>query len=222
MIKKTENKTYAVITGDIVNSSALNNEQRTRMLSVLKTSFREIEPTFGKKIFASDFTIFRGDSFQGVLSNPSYALEAAIYIRAALKAANPGPRKNMWDARIAIGIGKISYFPGKGSEAEGEAFHFSGPMLDTLKKTRKLHIFSSKSDFNKEMNVECHLLDILMDKWSANQAAVVLSALSKQHQEILAKQLSVSQPAIQKRLLYGGYSAIEDFIERYKELIKRR
>ncbi len=220
MINDTSSdKVYAVVTGDIVNSSALTNEQRTRLLSVLKGSFDKIEPTFGKALLADEIKIFRGDSFQGILDKPEYALQVGILIRAALKAANPGPRNRLWDARIAIGIGKISYFPTKGSEADGEAFHFSGPILDGLKKSRRLSVVSADIAFNKELEVECHLLDALIGKWSAEQAAIVEAALAGINQDELSKQFEISQPAIRKRMQGAGYSAIENFINRYSELV---
>ncbi|MCF8371269.1 MAG: SatD family protein [Bacteroidales bacterium] len=214
------NKIYAVLTGDIVKSSSLDHTQRSQLFARLKEAFAAIKPILGEGIIASDFSIFRGDSFQGVLNDPSFALKTAILIRASLKAANPGPRANLWDARIAVGIGTINYFPKDGAEADGEAFHLSGPSLDAFKKNRRIHIITTNETINKELKVECHFLDTLMDKWSAEQAAVVLEALRNSSQETLAEMFSISQPAIRKRLQVAGFGAIEDFFERFDELTR--
>jgi len=66
--------------------------------------------------------IFRGDSFQGVLSRPDEALNAALIIRASLLSKFKGKRTRL-DSRIAIGIGKIDYLPlDQAGEGDGEAF----------------------------------------------------------------------------------------------------
>ena len=69
---------HAVITGDIVGSSKLQVNQRSHLLSVLKSSFQLIGDILPNEILAP-FEIHRGDSFQGVLSKPEVALRVSNY-----------------------------------------------------------------------------------------------------------------------------------------------
>jgi hypothetical protein len=72
---------YAVVTGDIISSSKFKEKQHEHLLSALKSSFRTIEEIWPNIIYAP-FGIYRGDSFQGVLSKPEKALHVALVIRA--------------------------------------------------------------------------------------------------------------------------------------------
>lgn len=112
------NKIYAVITGDLVGSSRFKiDKQREEVLSNLKDSFKKIE---SPDIIASPFAIFRGDSFQGIISHPEEALKLAIILRANLLSKFKGKKVRL-DARIAIGLGsQLIIYPKKMLEKEME------------------------------------------------------------------------------------------------------
>jgi len=69
-----------VLTGDLVGYSRFKTRDRQEVLLHLKDSFKKIPPD----ISASKFWVFRGDSFQGILSRPEEALKAALIIRSSL------------------------------------------------------------------------------------------------------------------------------------------
>lgn len=211
---------YAVITGDIVGSSKLQANQRNRLLAILKSSFKTIGKILPGAVHAP-FEIHRGDSFQGVLSQPEVALRAAIIIRASLRCGfEIKQRRYAVDARIAVGIGSIDFLPGgRGSEGDGEAFRLSGPTLDTMKGDRKLLVRSPWQDVNTELDIECALLDALLNRWSAEQAQAILGQIRGLTQEGIAKEFGISQPAVRQRLKAAGGWAIEEFCLRYEQLI---
>ena len=161
------NKIYAVLTGDLIGSSRFNIKEREELLFILKDSFKIISPD----IITSQFVIFRGDSFQGVLSRPDEALNAALIIRASLLSKFKGKRTRL-DARIAIGIGTIDYLPrDQAGEGDGEAFRNSGPELDKMKKgEQNLIIKTPWNEINEELQTECSLLDALIQRWTKEQA----------------------------------------------------
>lgn len=210
---------YAVITGDIVGSSKLTINQRDRFLKILKTSFASIDKIF-PGIMCSPFEIHRGDSFQGVLSEPEKALSASIIIRVNLrKDFESQRRRKALDARIAIGIGSIDFLPnGRGTEGDGEAFRLSGPILDEMKGDRRLIIRTSQESIHEELDTECALLDALINKWSNEQAEAILCQIRGLNQKEAAKELQISQPAVRLRLKGGGSWAVELLIERYRQL----
>ena len=230
------NKIYAVLTGDLIGSSRFNIKEREELLFILKDSFKIISPD----IITSQFVIFRGDSFQGVLSRPDEALNAALIIRASLLSKFKGKRTRL-DARIAIGIGTIDYLPrDQAGEGDGEAFRNSGPELDKMKKSEQnLIIKTPWNEINEELQTECSLLDALIQRWTKEQAeANFYQIQSPKSREFLsfaredagsnqrltqvetAKILNISQSAVFQRLKTGGYWAVQAFLERFKTIIQ--
>jgi hypothetical protein len=74
---------YAVITGDVVHSSRLRGERWSTLVELMERTFDAVDSIVGS--VAAPFSIHRGDSFQGVLSDPALALKAALVIRAKLR-----------------------------------------------------------------------------------------------------------------------------------------
>jgi hypothetical protein len=230
------NKIYAVLTGDLIGSSRFKIKEREELLFILKDSFKIISPD----IITSQFVIFRGDSFQGVLSRPDEALNAALIIRASLLSKFKGKRTRL-DARIAIGIGTIDYLPrDQAGEGDGEAFRNSGPELDKMKKgEQNLIIKTPWNEINEELQTECSLLDALIQRWTKEQAEANFYQIQSPKSRVFlnfareepglnqrltqvetAKILNISQSAVFQRLKTGGYWAVQAFLERFKTIIQ--
>jgi predicted DNA-binding protein YlxM (UPF0122 family) len=213
-------KIYAVLTGDLIGSSRFRIEEREKVISNLKDSFKMISPDS----ITSPFVIFRGDSFQGVLSRPDEALNAALIIRSSLLSRFKGKRARL-DARIAIGIGTIDYLSGNQvGEGDGEAYRNSGPELDKMKKREQnLIIKTPWAGINEELRIECSLLDALIQRWTKEQAEVILYHITKGvTQEEIAKILGISQPAVFQRLKTGGTWAVQAFMEHFEVIIHEK
>lgn len=97
--------TRAVLTGDLVGSSRLTPASLEGARDAFATAATEIE-TWRAKLVGAPADFFRGDSWQMLLTQPGFALRAALYIRASLKAGDPE-----WDTRIAIGYGEVVVHP---------------------------------------------------------------------------------------------------------------
>lgn len=119
--------------------------------------------------------------------------------------------ENKVDVRIAIGIGEPGFAAEKVSESDGEAYRFSGRLLDKLKNRNiKLAVKTRWEDFDCEMEVSFHLSSAIIDDWSLASAEVAwLRLLSNKTQKELAGDLKISQPAVHKRLMK---SHIEDIL----------
>jgi hypothetical protein len=216
-------KTYAVITGDIVDSSRFTGEERRQLLGYLKNALAVPAQILGNEVMAFPFDIHRGDGFQGVLHQPAEALKAAIIVRAALRGSIKTTLSNTIDARIAIGIGPITLMPDTtGGEGDGEAYRNSGLQLDLMmQNNRLLFAKTPNEEINKELNVECALLDTIVTKWSAEQALAIIEFLKGKTQQEMAEAFEISQPAIGKRLLAANHYAIELALNRFDELMQR-
>jgi len=210
---------YAVITGDIVASSKLEGEERKALLRLLKAIFAEVKRQ--ERGLVREFDIFRGDSFQGMVEDPRSALDIALYIRLKLLADEDEAHPHDWDARIAIGIGEVSYLGESVATSDGLAFRRSGPMLDEMKREERLKITSGKEEFDWEMQVAMALLDGLTSRWTSKQAQVMLEAMKGKRQTEIAETFGMSQPAVSKMLKIAHWEAVEALIERYHYLVEK-
>lgn len=222
----------AVITGDIVKSGRIKDADIVPVLNSLKETFKEINT----KLLNGEgsFEIFRGDSFQGLIPKPEVALLVSFIIRARLRSYAPSrsitnkliikkPILNAYtDARIAIGIGEVSYQNDPIQESHGEAFEKSGRALDALKPdNERITIVTPWDDINSELTVECKLVDAIISRWTSSTAeAMYYYLLIEKNQLELAKILKIKQPSVHKRLvIYGNAPGIQAFLERYQSLI---
>ncbi|MFW6055810.1 MAG: hypothetical protein ACOC9B_00665 [Chloroflexota bacterium] len=219
-MKMTEQKLYAVITGDVVHSSRLRGERWSTLVSLLDDTFGAVGEIVGS--VAAPFSIHRGDSFQGVLSDPALALKAALVIRARLRSGLDVKRRSeALDAYIAIGIGTVDYLPEEqGAAGDGDAFRRSGKTLDGMKgRGPRLLVRTPWPEVDAELDVECSLLEGFAADWSRPQAEALLLHLQGRTQAESASMLHISQPAVTKRLLAAGAGAVDDLLGRYERVI---
>jgi len=212
-----------VVTGDLVKSSTFK-EQRNKILNHLRKSLKKAT-AFNKQknqfIIFSD--IFRGDSFQGVLSNPSEALSIALYIRAQLRIYRI--KGKQVEARIGIGLGTLDFLDKKRiEESDGQAFQLSGKAIDSLRrakeKYRKLWLLSPRQDFNHKFFSVISLLDAVIQSWSVKQAEAMALWLEGKTQQVISKELKIRQPAVFDRLQIAGHFAVKDALDYYKAEMK--
>ena len=221
-----KNDLYAVVTGDIIGSSRFKEKTYRELMLALNLSFETIKETW-PNISYGPFRTYRGDSFQGILSRPEKALHVAIVIRACLRSFfQIKRRRNAVDARIAIGIGTISSLPhGPVAEGDGEAFRRSGPILDKIEQEKRskthtqLFIKTPWNEVDTELEVECILLDALINRWSAEQAEAILDQMRGLTQRAAARKHGITQSAVSQRLLDAGGHAIRKLCRRYQSLI---
>ena len=204
---------HSVLTGDITSSSKTD---RIALLKDLKEILNQIADFQQEEGIKSNFELYRGDSFQGIIAKPEEALKYALLIRAHLKKAKGTTDR---DARIAIGIGTINYPASVVAEADGEAFRSSGPLLDTMKNGARIKLHTPWMAVNEEMEVAFVLADTIIKRWSIPQAEVIAQILRNATQVEIAEKLGISQSAVNQRLKAAHWEAIEKLLERFRKLI---
>lgn len=217
----------AVITGDIVHSREVENMHA--LLNVLKSTISEIKKVFSTKI---NFEIYRGDSFQMLVAQPEEAMKIALLIRSKLRSSVLISAKNdanvslesLWDARISIGIGKVSNQSQRVVESTGEAFELSGRQLDEMKnKHERLCITTCWKNMNLQLQVITKLSDAIVSRWTLNSSeAAYRHLLFNETQAEIAKKLNVSQPAVHKRLIIANMEAIKEMLDYLNLTIKNQ
>ena len=197
----------AVITGDIINSSSV--EDRDALLKRLKQEFSQFE-----KNSSNSFSLYRGDAFQGICN----ALEAFnIYLK--IKSLLIFEKS---DVRIAIGIGPVEYMKKNLAESDGTAFRLSGRTLDSLKPANKKFMIKTVSDeTNKELELSCSMLDVILSNWTVKSTEVIYYILEGKTQSEIAELLNISQSAVHQRLQTANWPVIELFMKRYEEIVNQ-
>lgn len=216
-----DKRKFAVITGDIVNSSSLNTNEREHVLNFIKSIFKEIEEEEGKiDELKQNFEITRGDSFQIIVKNIKTSLKFSIMLRAGLKSLFDRNIFKLCDTRISIGIGDISYWGESVSESDGDAFKYSGRIFDKFKNKDRLFIKTFNEELDKELIVYFVLLDSIISDWTSSRAQIIYEKLKESKQLNIAKKIGVSDSAVSKRLNSAHWNAVESLIKRYETIFK--
>lgn len=214
------NQDFAVITGDIVGFSKLSRAQRSHLVPVLRRASRELQIHFRDSV-PLGVDVFRGDSWQLVVSKPARAVRIALFIRAYCVSQM---KVRSVDTRLAIGIGSIDYLPSRAaSSGDGEAFRRSGQGLDKMARARRMSIDGPASIGSlglRTVDVLLRLLDALARAWTQRQANAVCGALLGWKQERIASSWfkgTLSQQAVAQHLDRAGWNAVAAALKHLEE-----
>jgi len=222
--KKTEQPQAAVITGDFIDSSKLAPKDWDKLHRVMKESSRLLRDSF-KDIVPLEVDIFRGDSWQMLVLDPSKALRLSLFYRATIRAKMAVPDL---DTRMAIAVGPIDSIPQtRVSEGHGEAYVLSGEALDRLNKSRAENMcFAHRDDeTTRAFDVIVGLIDALAIRWTDRQALAISGSLRGMRQEEIAEKLwekRITQQAVAQHLSRAGWDAVEKGIEYFEEKQKNK
>ena len=201
---------YAVLTGDIIRSSAISPEQRVILNNTLNALLNEY-----KDIFNFKSELYRGDSFQCLVFDPKDSLRLALLIKSFIRHLD---FPEMMDARIAIGIGNIDHQEDSLANSHGEAFALSGRALDSIKDSKQTLTISTADKYNSELQIESFLLDTIMLKNTAAQSAVINLKLRGFTEIQIAKALGIMQSAVNQRSTGANWNAIHLFVNHFEKL----
>jgi len=207
----------AVITADIIGYTKLTSNDANIVLNTIHSLFNEL--SLKRNNLSSSFSIKRGDSIQGEISNPAKALKIALLLKTAVRKLKL-EGKNL-DIRIAIGVGNIENKRNSIDESFGEAYIYSGRSLDAMKNDRRVFVVKTNNEtVNEELDVELILLEAIMSGWKTTSAEVLYYTLLGFNETEIAEKLNVSQSAINQRKKTAGWVAVEALVNRYDKLIK--
>lgn len=211
----------AVLTADLINSTSYNKPFLNEVITTLKIEFESISNEQD-----AYFSLFRGDSFQGVVKKPETALHIALQIKSAvLKVRDISEKKSnipIADVRIAIGIGEADFNEKTIAESNGEAFQFSGNTLDTMKvENKKISLKTASQQVNDEFEVSLKFLDSLTSKWSVASAEVIYYLLKGMKEQQIANLLGRSQAAINLRKKAAGWEEVQLLLQRFNQVFSK-
>lgn len=216
----------AVITGDIINSTLLNEDENNQLIKGLEKIISELGKTDELQ-----GEIFRGDSIQCLLQKPKNALKTALLIKTYVKGmissktkkydlistVNKTNRNPVYDIRLAIGIGEVQSEKEKLSVSQGEAFNLSGRLLDEMKNKQTIAI-KTNDKYNNEFETSFKLLDFILSNTTQNQCEVIYYKLSGKTEQEISEIIGIQQSAINQRSISSGWNAIYSSIQRFEEI----
>lgn len=194
----------AVESGDIVHSTDMSEEMYSNAIVYLKT-----ELDGQRKVFNTEYEMFRGDAFQVVYRDPAVALRASLMTKLRLLFVTQGSPVELTQA---LAFGWQTLQSGSLSGNMGHVFVSSGRLLDKTKR-RCLAIKHSVGqpavtliqDF-----LNHHLLGI-----TQKQAEVLYYYLQLNfpEQQIIAEKLDMTRQNVAAHLKRGGGDLIKHTIE---------
>jgi hypothetical protein len=202
-------KIVGVITGDLINSSVLNDEQK----NLLKSKLGRFTANNPEILLPLQF--YRGDSFQLMVLKEK-AARIAVIIEAIVFSTT-----GTW-TRLSIGIGSVSKIsPGNVLQSEGEAFQLSGHQMDKMKEEeRLLKIALNNRRFQPILSATFHLAESIIWGWKPGQAAIIAQIPFAKTQKEIAGKLNISGAAVSKAIKASNWPSIENFLKGYEETIK--
>jgi hypothetical protein len=212
----------AVLTGDIVGSTKLSSEDRQLLRRVLYSASEKISQYFSECV-PYKLDVFRGDSWQFVVSEPSKSLRIGLFFRALIREGIVSKRV---DTRISIGLGTVSFIPANDiSSGDGEAFQLSGEALEQFFRSTRLKIIFPRryqSPTTEAIDVIVNLIDLQVRKWTMKQAKATSGAMLEFTQEEIASKWfdqEITQQAIAQHLDRAGWSTIEQGVRYFESSI---
>lgn len=204
-----------VITGDLVNSTNIATEWRQSVVDALNTCVSDFISITPIKI-----EMYRGDSFQIVVDKAEQVLSVAIALRSKLRASTPDG-EDVWDARISIGIGDISFESDSIVTSDGEAFRLSGRAFDNIGKKR-LNISTPWTELNAAMELNTRFADEFISSWTARQARVAYhSILFLKTQKEMAEELGMTRQNFNYHWGTSKAQLILDYTEYFKTQLSK-
>lgn len=205
----------AVLTGDLVASTALGNDKIAQAFEALEACAATQAGWFGAPLH---FTRHRGDGWQVVLARPECALRSALAFRAALKA-----RDGALDSYISIAEGDAPDRIGDDLNSHSEkVFVDSGHGLDELKDTATpLRIIHASLGAYDAATI---LADHLSQDWTQAQATAILPTLAPDfdlNYTTLGKSLGKSRQAVTKALSSAGHDFLSLALETLEQEKRR-
>lgn len=210
---------YAVLTGDIVDSSRLGEVISEPISQILERTGKKVTGHFQSAI-QGPIDVFRGDSWQMVVSDPAKAIRIGLLFRAFLRAESGS------DSRVSIAFGEIDYLPLENiSTGTGQAFTLSGQGLEgNLREGRmNLTIPSLMGTLEGQgLEIITQLIDLQVGGWTKAQSQAAAGALIDLTQADIAGSWQpepVSQQAISQHLENAGWTQIKNALVYLEEVL---
>ena len=229
----------AVISGDIVSSTALNELElellRKNVLQLIDTFTVDPSGQTGDIQFYGH--LIKGDYIECYLKEPKDSLRVALIIKTLVKMMvlekspdNALEKKRLlfkkYGVRLAIGIGSMRTVDTEQGILDGEAIYLSGRKIDDQRSSNKekvvikntLFFETTENKLKEQGSVLVDLLDVLLTNATARQCEVLYYKLLGFSESDIAQKLDVNQATVNQHSTAVGWNAIEHTLKYYEQL----
>jgi hypothetical protein len=223
---------HGIITGDLVGSRKVEPAVREKLFADIDHFMQQMTGEWIK-----NYETYRGDSLQCAATTAKLSLRLAIMLRAFLRSYIPpveetklkekdqgskGYFSTEYDIRLGIGIGEAEFLNDtRITASDGDAFRFSGEALESLSAgSQRMALRSFNNDFDEQSEPAIMLADALIQKWTQNQAELVLYKLQDKKEEEIATSLNISQSAVNQRTKTAQWHAVEKLITHFEKTVE--
>jgi len=204
---------FAVLTGDIINFTRLNSEQRQSLVVATEKLLKSWVDTPG------DAEVFRGDSYQVILGDINDAIKKSIKLICWFKKHSDTVNNIQLSSRVSVGIGTIAYKGKSVLDSDGEAFHQSGRYFDKMGAGETLTIQTNNEEINQQVTIILSFINLFINQWTPNQAEVIYLACEGYTQLKMAEELNLNQAAVNRRLKAASWKEVEKGILYINKLV---
>ena len=217
---KYDEKIYAILTGDIVNSSSLPSDKRYFLYETLQDLSKLVKQKYSHEV-PSELAKYRGDGWQLLVYPPKNAFEISLFMRTYIRYQF---EREKLDTRIAIAIGNIDFAPTDNiSEGYGTAFTESGKLLDSLKEYRMEVILTQNYDqlYKRLVNTLIKTSDAIISAWTPAQCQAVHLALYGLTQNEIGRRWKsgpIAQASVANHLKSANWDLIKEISSLYADI----
>lgn len=197
---------FAVLTGDIVESSALSAGALAETMAALDEAAKEISGWGGWMIVG--FARSGGDGWQMAMDRPALAFRAALYLQAVLRRISKARATRL---AIAIGDGTLPEAERPNpNEGHGPAFTASGRLLNEISGQARMAHAAGGAEA-----AALRLADHVSQGWTVAQARALCQVLppGAPPRAEIASELGITRQAVNQALWSSGFLAIEDALD---------
>ena len=228
---------HAVISGDIIASTSLNELGKAKIESNLNILIQEL-----RKKYNVYGRVLKGDYIECYIPEIVDVFRVALIIKSFVKSikisvtdvnSDRGGRLKLFKTygiRLAIGIGELSRLDLNNGIIDGEAIYFSGRIINddkthnkekvTIKNT--LFIKSNDENLDKEIQPVLTLIDLMISKNTEKQCEVLYLKLLGYNEDYIVKKLKKRQSTVNEQSSIAGWNAIEKAVQRFEDVIKNK
>lgn len=211
---------FGALSADIVDSTSLPVYELKQMQEEMRNALRQIEDT-SRHLW---WRIVRGDTVECITEYPGSILRVALALKCYMKywffASGASAESKEFALRYSIGIGTMRYFREDDNFIDGPAIYLSGRNLDSMRdgSYAGFDCETKNDDFVHLLDLNLNLVDSIINEMSAKQAIVIYYKILGAPEKIIARELGLSQPAINLRANLGGWNRIKKTLSVFENL----
>lgn len=202
----------STISADIIKSTSLS----VKDIVLLRAHLVRFQANV-KQLFPGSWgRIIRGDGLECVLQKANQSLRAALMLKYLIKSfnaeySNPAMVFKKYGVRIAVGIGSLRIDDSVHGIIDGYAIYASGRELEKMRANSKgsMSVSCENSEVLPLLRVLFMMMDVLSNKATGRQSAVIYRKLLGVPEVKIAEELHITQPTVNVHAMKAGWAAID-------------